>query len=236
MWLSIKSNETLSIIENACINVLAKHQKEHLKLYSEENLKKLYLDSEKKITLEWQLLSYLDKVDWFLFCVHELHNWNKDFLAPFNNYIKILKNIKNNKSKYPKIRFFLDSDIKKLKSIVWDSFIFETQKYIDWNEEISRKMYDRYSNILELFNIEWLLNIANDLENIIKNWVVNKKEDYKRIAKSNRVFSDSTPEISTTNLPAYEAWKIAFAKIWYDDWNWNMIYWFDAMYSDKKSA
>ena len=232
MALSEQSKKILSIIDDSCINLLSKHQNNHLIFYTSEQLKNFYLDSENKITLEWQMLSFLDKVDGFMFTLHELFNWNRDFLEPFGNYLKILKDIKNNKNKYPEIRFLLDWDISEFKENVNKAkWLFDDEEF-DYDEMYFKKWSNRSVNVLDLFDIDKLLEIESKLDYILNYKVVNKKYEYQVLADADNLYPEFETDVSTTDIPSYESWKITFAKMTYTSKEWNIINWYDVMYSE----
>jgi len=230
--LSENSKKILSIIDESCIDLLSKHHYGHLKMYSSKDLKSFYLDSENKITLEWQLLSFLDKIDWFMFTLHELFNWNRDFLEPFGNYLKILKDIKNNKNKYPEIRFLLDWNISDFKEKVNRAKWWFDDEEFDYDEIYFKKWSDRSVNVLDLFDIDKLLEIENKLDYILNYKVVNKKYEYQVLADADNLYPEFDVDVITTDIPSYESWKITFAKMYYFNNDWKVVNWYDVMYSE----
>ncbi|MDD2907274.1 MAG: HD domain-containing protein [Candidatus Gracilibacteria bacterium] len=211
--LSDKSKKILYEIEKSCIDVLSNHQIEHLKDFSKDELRGLYFDAESKTSLEGQLLSYLDKVDGFLFTLHEIYNGNTGLIIAFNNYINILKSIKEDKNKYPMIRFLIDADIDSLRNIIGNSFLFSNQELIGMDLQIGDNMKNRLLGFVELFNLEGLIKI--DIDRIIKSDNQNNKSDYETLRDMTGIFTDSMPQIKSTGIIAYDAWKIAYSNVGY---------------------
>jgi len=231
LWLSEQSNKILSILEDSFIDILSRFHEDNLKYgMTSDKLKELYLDSENKNSLSWQMVSYLDKVDWFMSCLHEIYNWNEWFKKQFKNYIKILTEIRDNKEKYPKIRFILDWDINKFQNKINNLPWFDSSNDYDYDKSVIKKTWNRSSNVLELFNINWLLDIEKYLDKIIDTWIIDKSYEYQILAWADWLHPDFEPNVETTIFKSYEAWKIAYAKMCYIDVNWNKINWYDAMY------
>jgi len=224
--LSGKAKIILHDIELACINILANHQIDHLKDFSKEELRGLYFDAESKNSLEWQLLSYLDKVDWFLFTLHEILNCNTEIIEVFNNYINILKSIKEDKSKYPLIRFLIDADIGLLRDVISKSFLFSNQELLWIDESINDTMKSKLLSFVELFNLDWLIKIQIE-ENY--SWTQDDKSDYETLRDMNWIYTDAMPKVKSSGIPAYDAWKIAYSNVWYYNW-WELINWIDLMF------
>lgn len=224
--LSDKAKVILHDIEKACIDVLVKHQIDHLKDFSKEDLRWLYFDAESKTSLEWQLLSYLDKVDWFLFTLHEIRNWNSQMIEAFNNYINILKSIKEDKSKYPLIRFLIDADIDLLRDVISKSFLFSNQELLWIDESINDIMKTRLLSFVELFNLDWLTKIQIEKTD---NWTQDDKNDYETLRDMNWIYTDTMPKVKSSWIPAYDAWKIAYSNVWYYNW-WDLVNWTDLMF------
>lgn len=240
MSLSDEANTILHEIEKACIEVLTIYQKDHLSVRTKEDIKAKYDDAESKTTIEWQLVSYLDKIDWFMFCVHELHLWNRNFIEPFKNYLNILKWIKNDKSKFEKIRFLFESDIELLRELVISKFPYDkmfskfeedNKKYIAYTEMIRRL------DAIYFFNLDFLLSLEYTFESILKSfeekWIDTRIEEYVELIENDEehfFFKRAVPNTKTTIYPFYESWKIAFAKVWYSDTRWKNIFWFNLMY------
>lgn len=93
LWLSKKSQEIMDTVERKLWEIYI--QRVPLAHWEYEYDEAMLEDMITKKTLESQVLSYFDKVDWFLACFHELVAGNKDFLEPFWNYIAIFKDIKS---------------------------------------------------------------------------------------------------------------------------------------------
>lgn len=224
--LSDKAKTILHDIEKACIDVLVNHQIDHLKDFSKEDLRWLYFDAESKTSLEWQLLSYLDKVDGFLFTLHEIYNWNTQMVVAFNNYIDILKSIRDDKNKYKMIRFLIDADIDLLRNIISKSFLFSNQELLWIDESINDTMKNKLLSFVELFNLDWLIKIKIE-EN--DNWTHDNKSDYETLRDMNWIFTDNMPKIKSSGILAYDAWKIAYSTVWYYNW-WELVNWTDLMF------
>lgn len=92
LWLSNRSQEVMDIVERKLWEILI--SKIPLSEYWDEYDEDMLEDMITKKSLESQVLSYFDKVDWFIACFHELIAWNGNFREPFANYIAIFKDIK----------------------------------------------------------------------------------------------------------------------------------------------
>ncbi len=235
--LSDKAKEILDEVEIACIEILSKNQSDHLKIESTEDLKSKYLDSLNKNSMEWQLVSYLDKVDWFMYCVHEIFAWNKQFLSPFQDYVRFLTEIRDNKSKYPKIRYLIDGDKNDFEKKVTSWFPYNINRILSKQELTAYSELNRRKNAVKLFDIDSLLTIVPHVldihNNSETNLLVDKKPEYRELIindSKNHLNKLPLADIYTTQYEFYEAWKIAYAKIWYQELNWNIKFWFDMMY------
>lgn len=241
MNLSENTKNILSLIEDKCINILSVHQKDHLRHTSSRELKFIYKDAEFKKTQEWQLLSFLDKLDWFCFCINELVNWNREFIKPFNNYISILKEIKNNKEKYNLIRWLIDSEsfylIDDFEKSIWQKAIDYVWRDLHSFEYITYTKIIRNIHSIDLFNIDSMIQLEDQIETLVS-WVYKKdksREYYELVNNDENVFTwmFAVPDIRTSRIFFYETWKIAFAKVRYDSWWWKIVNWIDEMYWKK---
>lgn len=95
MWLSKKSQTIMNSVEEKLWKILiSRIPLSGTFEYDEQSLR----DMISKETIESQFVSYIDKLDGFMACFHELVAGNKDFLEPFFNYIKIFQDIKKGNS------------------------------------------------------------------------------------------------------------------------------------------
>lgn len=133
LWLSDRSQEVMDIVERKLWEILI--AKIPLSDYWDEYDEAMLEDMITKRSLESQVLSYFDKVDWYITCFHELIAWNKDFLEPFNNYIAIFKDIK-----------------------AWTK-LANLQVLLDWDWE-----EDKVGHIKNFWNIDSILEQENRLD------------------------------------------------------------------------
>ena len=171
-------SKLLEKIELACIELILMNFK--IWWVTQKTQKKLYLDSLYKSTFEWKLVSYLDKLDWFMVCFHEITAGNNDFIKPFKGYLEIFKKIKSLKL-YPEL-----------------SHLFYLGKI--WFEQYLKKTNSDKSHLQQLilstafFDINTILAQENKLKELLKNW---KFHDINNINYNDFWF------------PAYQAWKNA---------------------------
>ncbi len=149
-WLSPRSNKIMNIIERKLWEILIRS---YPLVHPEHEYDRAMLeDMISKKTLESQVVSYFDKLDWFLACFHEIIAGNEEFRIPFSNYINIFKEIKS-----------------------WES-LPTLQKYIlwEWNEnQGDLALLNQVDSIIEQWeridDIFWECDTTESMEKNIDN-------------------------------------------------------------------
>lgn len=164
-----------------------------------------YLDildeSQVKDSLESQLNSFLDKVDGFMSCFHEITAWNESFVIPFMNYIKYFKEFKL--GKLPKILPFFSDEFQKLIRLY----------HIAISDSSLGSLY--YSDIdvprwFMFFMLDDIIAQWDRLQDLLSNWTPHTVESVLN---------------SDFGFPAYKVWKDCFLRIQTQliDTNWAIL-------------
>lgn len=166
--LSEKSQQTIDIVEDRLGQIFFYMRP---LITFPEHTEEVLEDIIWKHSIESKVLSYFDKFEGFMTCIHELVAGNEDFYTPFENYIKIFQDIKSGK-KLPEIQILLQNRERYLEdlqsrshmyspevysSIVQSSSIFDIDSMLEIADRVN-EIFDKYSSTKSM-----QVNINNDL-------------------------------------------------------------------------
>lgn len=149
--LTLEERKLIDEIETAIMNKVTEHMLTSLW----PNYNELLTEWTNKTKLESKLVSYVDKVDWFIHAFHEVCAWNRDFIEPFVNYMKTFRSFKE--WKYP--------ELFKLFNLTKEEYY----SYLEWFFEDEGLVQLRYP-IIHYFDIDYILEQWERLEELLKNW------------------------------------------------------------------
>lgn len=145
-------------------------------------------ESQAKDSVESQLNSYLDKLDWFMSCFHEVTAGNILFVEPFRNYIKYFKEFKL--GKLTKILPFFSDDFQKVIKL-YHIAISDLGLWHSYYRDISIPKWFMF------FLIDDIIAQWDRVQDLLSNW---KPHTVETVLNSDFGF------------PAYKVWKDCFLK------------------------
>jgi 5'-deoxynucleotidase YfbR-like HD superfamily hydrolase len=157
--LSEKSKQILEQIEISIEECLSKNYQSVEYYNQEEKMKGLFIDARQKITLEAQVMSYLDKVDGFMMAFHEVAAGNATFIVPLQNYIQILKDIQS-WEKLPLISLFF--------SIFFADYREFLSEIHNPSEQEEFHLYGWLEQFWHIFDIQSLISTETKLPRLIE--------------------------------------------------------------------
>jgi HD containing hydrolase-like enzyme len=126
-------------------------------LQSPPHMRQLLHDTLEKQTLEAKLVSYIDKIDGFMTCFHEVAAGNESFREPFFNYIRIIREIYEWK-KYPELQPLFRTSASGYSKYLQD---IHPEGYED--------TYEHFKMAFALFDTPEILRQAEEIDAIIEN-------------------------------------------------------------------
>lgn len=160
---------------------------------SEAELEEIFEMSTYKREIEAQVCWFLDKIEWFMSCLHEVLAWNRNFKTPFLQYINLFKDAHK---KYKNIEHLFNSEEDNawffdLNSIVAlenkvDEFLEKWTPHNSKNLDERRNVLKAYASWIDSINFinwEYLAWIKTTSEKILLEQVewINKRK-IKRVA------------------------------------------------------
>lgn len=141
---------------------------------SEAELEEIFEMSTHKREIEAQVCWFLDKIEWFMSCLHEVLAWNRIFKKAFTQYIEIFKNAPE---KYKNIEHLFNSENDNtwffdLNSIV--ALEDKVDEFLEkWTPHDSENL-DKRRNVLKAYG-SWIDSI-NSIDSKYLSWISTTSE------------------------------------------------------------
>lgn len=183
--LSLDCLALLNRVEQSIENLLSQRYRSASYYYPPEFVCEFWEDARKKISIEAQVMSYLDKLDGFMMAFHELVAGNSEFIVPVKNYINIFREVAVWK-RLPLITKLFYIPFEDYKNFLWE--FHSPQDIYDW--ESTYKWFEAFWHI---FDISSLILVEKTIDSLVK--------DGKPHTIKSLYWDDFW-------LPVYKAWKV----------------------------